>query len=160
MKDEKNSNSEIVGRSMRRGTRKTLTALTAGLLNDVEEGEQDEKANESLFEGRKLIFDALKHLTTLSTGSIVLMTTFIDKLFKQPEWNIFIGASYIGFSLTVILSVYAMFLIGIQRIGRYDPQARFGKTEMIVGSGSIILAFAFFALSVLFLSLFAMKNFY
>ena len=38
-------------------------------------------------ESWKLQYDIYKHLTTLSTGSILLLITFLEKLFARPIWK-------------------------------------------------------------------------
>jgi hypothetical protein len=35
----------------------------------------------------KSIAEYLRHITALSTGSIVLISTFLEKLFPQPQWK-------------------------------------------------------------------------
>ncbi len=39
-------------------------------------------------EGQKLFYDTFKHLTTLSTGSVLLMTTFLVRFGGRPEWTV------------------------------------------------------------------------
>jgi len=41
----------------------------------------------SAFERLKLEIDAIKHLSTLSTGSILLIATFFDKIPKSPFYR-------------------------------------------------------------------------
>lgn len=43
-----------------------------------------EKAQE---EGNKLLYDTTKHLATLCTGSLLLLVTFLEKLFTSPLWK-------------------------------------------------------------------------
>lgn len=54
-------------------------------------------------ENNKLLFDVYKHITTLSSGTIVILATFLDKVFKNPKMGILIT-----FSITSLL----MALIG------------------------------------------------
>jgi hypothetical protein len=37
-------------------------------------------------EEQKVALDFIKHLTTLATGTVVLLATFLKDLFKRPEW--------------------------------------------------------------------------
>jgi hypothetical protein len=37
-------------------------------------------------EGNKLLHDTMKQLITISTGSILIMIAFLEKVFKNPEW--------------------------------------------------------------------------
>jgi hypothetical protein len=43
------------------------------------------KSGDDQLEDNRLIFDFLKHLTTLSTGSIVVIATLSDKIFAKLE---------------------------------------------------------------------------
>ena len=53
----------------------------------------------------KALLEYLKHLTTLSTGSIVLTTTFLEKLFQNPLWKTAVVVSLIGFMTSIISSI-------------------------------------------------------
>lgn len=44
-------------------------------------------------EGEKLYFDSMKHLTTLNTGSVLLLVTFLEKLFSSPRWRVLVAVS-------------------------------------------------------------------
>ena len=56
-------------------------------------------------ERTKLVIDYYKHLNTLSTGSIVLIGAFLEKLSKQPQCKWLAALSLIGFMLSVIGAV-------------------------------------------------------
>jgi hypothetical protein len=66
-----------------------------------------------LIEWMKIWVDYLKHLTTLSTGSLVLIVTFLDKLFVRPRWNAVMIASLIGFLVSILGSVVLLTIISI-----------------------------------------------
>ena len=73
-------------------------------------------------ESIKLYFEYYKHLTTLSTGAIIILSTFLEKLFKNPKEIVFVKWSLIFFIISVISSVT---LMGYQaRI-----QATYGETD-------------------------------
>ncbi len=55
----------------------------------------------------KLVSDYLKHLTTLSTGSIVLLAAFLERLFVQPRWRPSVVIALCGFMVSVVASVVA-----------------------------------------------------
>lgn len=46
--------------------------------------------------------DFYKHLTTLSTASVVLIATFLVKVFPNPEWKNLIDISLSGFAISVV----------------------------------------------------------
>jgi hypothetical protein len=45
--------------------------------------------------------DLYKYLTGLSTGSVVLVSTFLERVFPKPEWKSLISVSVAGFALSV-----------------------------------------------------------
>ena len=53
-------------------------------------------------ERTKLLLDYLKHLITLSTGSIVLITIFLENIFKQPLHKHYVVFALGGFLLTIL----------------------------------------------------------
>lgn len=46
--------------------------------------------------------DFYKHLTTLSTASVVLIATFLVKVFPNPEWKELVNISLSGFAVSVV----------------------------------------------------------
>ncbi|MEA2761370.1 MAG: hypothetical protein QOD47_654 [Gemmatimonadaceae bacterium] len=46
--------------------------------------------------------DFYKHLTTLSTASVVLIATFLVKVFPNPEWQELVNISLSGFAVSVV----------------------------------------------------------
>jgi hypothetical protein len=61
----------------------------------------------NVIEKFKLVSDYLKHLTTLSTGSIILLAAFLEKIFTQPSWKKLVVVALGGFMLSVVSSVAA-----------------------------------------------------
>jgi predicted permease len=59
-------------------------------------------------EFHKLWADYLKHITTLSTGSILLIATFLEKLFSQPRWKAAVLTSLLGFLASVLGSTIGL----------------------------------------------------
>lgn len=52
--------------------------------------------------------DYLKHLTTLSTGAVVLIATFLEKFAPHPHWRAAVIVSLLGFLAAILGSVAAM----------------------------------------------------
>jgi hypothetical protein len=54
--------------------------------------------------------DFYKHLTTLSTASVILIATFLDKVFPTPEWRDLVNISLSGFAVSVVgcATMYAL----------------------------------------------------
>ena len=53
-----------------------------------------------------------KHISTLSTGSILLLVTFLDKMFPEPQWKLLIGIAFLSFMVSIIFSVLTMVIHG------------------------------------------------
>ena len=62
-------------------------------------------------EGGKLFFDLMKHLTTLSTGSLLLLVAFLEKLFPNPCCRWMIISVLCSLLLSVLGSLLAMLAI-------------------------------------------------
>jgi hypothetical protein len=111
---------------------------------------EDEK---KLAEESKLAHDYFKHLTTLSTGSILLIATFLDKLFAQPEWKFFVGIAIVAFLISIICSIIIQAII-LETM--YD-RPTVGMLK-ILGMLAIIGSWSGFLIGVMSLGIFALKN--
>ena len=115
----------------------------------------EEKQNQEL-EGNKLDHDTYKHLTTLSTGAILLLATFLEKFFQQPEWKFLIGIAFVSLIISTVASVAAMFLIS------HDVSS--GENSLlgglVVSSITILLSCGGFLLGLITFVMFALKNFF
>ena len=87
-------------------------------------GSDDGAGDKAYQEGQKLVYDALKHLTTLSTGSILLLVTFLERLFRQPLWPGLVAVSLAGFVTCVVASVLAMFVVARSVLTAGSPGGR------------------------------------
>ena len=65
----------------------------------------EERARE---DGWKLLFDYFKHLTTLSTGSILILVTLLEKLFTNPRWKWLAVVALGSFVLSIFFAILAM----------------------------------------------------
>ena len=103
------------------------------------------------------VFDYLKHLTTLSTGSIILIATFLEKLFLHPRWKPLVVVALAGFMTCVISSIIVHSLMLFVDF----PGKRKGKDpKWVEGVGvfSFIFAWSGFLVGVVSLAVFAMRN--
>jgi hypothetical protein len=50
----------------------------------------------------QLFNEYIKHINTLSTGSILILVTFLEKLFLHPEGKWLVSVSIIGFLVSII----------------------------------------------------------
>jgi hypothetical protein len=64
--------------------------------------------NKDNHEGEKLYFDSMKHLTTLNTASIVLLVTFLEKLFRQPRCRALVALALGSLAFSILCSVSSM----------------------------------------------------
>jgi len=108
-------------------------------------------------ESAKLWSEYLKHLTTLSVGSIVLLTAFLEKLFKQPEWIFSLVISLIGFLLCVLGAVLSYTSIAISHLFWETDESPPDYVET-PGIIAIICSWLSFCVGIIFLTIFAIKN--
>lgn len=59
-------------------------------------------------EENKLLHDTLKQLVTISSGSVLILIAFKEKLFTIPRWQWLIVLSFAGFFLCIIVSLILM----------------------------------------------------
>jgi hypothetical protein len=96
---------------------------------------ENEKAREltaeqkSQQESFKLLFEVYKHITTLSSGTILILTTFLEKLFKNPKAAQLVPFSISCFLLSIIFSLLIMAHLAaaqqvFRQVKRSDQAAR------------------------------------
>jgi hypothetical protein len=61
---------------------------------------EQEKINQYI-ETQKIVFDYIKHITTLDTGSIVLLSTLLENIFPNANWKPLIVVVFAGFSISI-----------------------------------------------------------
>jgi hypothetical protein len=109
-----------------------------------------EKANE---EATKLFYDVFKHLTTLSTGSILLLATFIETMFPSPQWKFLIVLALISFIISIISAVLMMFFQASAVLVMKEITSRVERLSFGITMGSFLLGIISFVV-------FAVINFY
>lgn len=103
----------------------------------------------------KLITDYLKHLTTLSTGSILLLAAFLEKIFPNPSGKLLVVGSLLGFMASVVASIVAH-TYAIADFPGDGPHLK--RKSTIVGGSALMAAWIGFLLGVASLTIFAMVN--
>jgi hypothetical protein len=102
-------------------------------------------------EGEKLLFDVSKHLTTLCTGSILVMIALLEKLFKENvRWKPLVLISFAAFIFSIMYAVNTMSGIGIAL-----RQSESGGNAKTV---NMLIQFTTFAIGLLCFMIFALKN--
>jgi hypothetical protein len=101
----------------------------------------------------KLIYDYLKQIATVSTGSTLLIVAFVEKLFTNPQWKWLIAVSLTAFTMTTALSLVLQFML----VQSFDPETKeFG----LWGAYGFILMSIIFLGGILSLVIFALRNFF
>ena len=95
-----------------------------------------EEHNQNL-ELLKLSFDWCKHISSLSTGSTVLMVTFLEKLANQPRWKILLVASLIGF----VISIFGALCVQLEHLTqeKYVAPTTFGMISALATLGGFLI---------------------
>ena len=116
----------------------------------------DESSNQNMIEFFKQVSDHFKHLTTLSSGFILVMATMAEKLFKNPGWPILMAVSFLLFVVSIVASLMAQayYIDSIQ-----NPKDFLGKRTGTITVGATFVAWGAFVLGVLSLVIFALRNF-
>ena len=119
-------------------------------------GNQQKSVRTEEIEHFKTFVDYLKHLTTLSTGSIVLMAAFLEKLFVKPLWKFAVVISLIGFMLSVLSSTIAHTI----QIYFHAPGVNYNGINWatILGGIAVIITWIGFLVGILSLAIFAIRN--
>ena len=99
----------------------------------------DDQRHRDQIDGFKLYFDLLKQVTTLSTGSAILVATLIDRLFHEPKSKILVAASLLCFFLSLCASVIGM-LGYASKVRLSNPRNRDDVREMGLSSSVAAIA--------------------
>lgn len=103
----------------------------------------------SELEGRKLYFDMVKHLTTLSSGSILVVATLVEKLFDKPRHLWIVVIVLIAFLVSVISGLMSMLLTSTEVRRELEPadkatKINTGLVSIVAFIAGYILFFAYF----------------
>lgn len=110
--------------------------------------EQERRDDERLHDR---MIEYVKHLTTLSTGSIVLQVAFLEKVFPHPQWRALIVISLCAFGISVLGSVVAYWLL-------MNELRTYTETQAYRLAGSFIVIWASFLIGIVALGAFGIRN--
>ena len=111
---------------------------------------------EALKEGEKLSFESMKHVTTLTTSSLVLLVAFLEKLFKdQRNWKPLVVVTFASFIVSIICSVSSM----LQSANFVRTTGKIDKLALSVKRFMYNIALVTFVVGLVSLVMFALKNF-
>jgi len=115
----------------------------------------DQEKDTSRLEFHKAFYEYLKHLSTVSTGSILLLAVFLEKIFAQPKWKSLVAVSVAGFLITVIAAViaYSLMVLNFPR-----PGIKSQKWEGNVVFLAVLLTWVGFISGVVSLAIFILRN--
>jgi hypothetical protein len=102
--------------------------------------------------------DFLKHLVTLSTGCILLMVTFLEKLFHQPKWKFLVVVSLVSFGVSIIGSL-TTHVLSVLNIDSAEDKS-LGTGMVLFGILCVVLSFGGFLTGLAALVVFGTKNIY
>lgn len=106
-------------------------------------------------ESWKLQYDIYKHLTTLNTGSILLLVTFLEKIFVRPAWKVLVIAAF----CLLFISIIASFIV-MNILASVIREMKLDKGEKRFYTKIISIALIAFLLGILCLIIFAVGNLY
>lgn len=101
----------------------------------------------------KLVFDLMKHLTTLSSGSILILITLLEKVFRESPPTLYIRLAFGGFCISIIAAVFAMMVLSMNAA---DGAITEGERTVFAAATSI--AAVSFSLGILFVVLAALPS--
>jgi|GEM_PF-2398080 len=104
-------------------------------------------------EGWKLQYDIYKHLTTLSTGSILLLITFLEKLFSRPSYKWLVPLALCSLFASIFFSFFVMNILA-SYVRDMGADKRFIKRNMVI----IFISLGLFLLGIISLIVFAVVN--
>lgn len=102
----------------------------------------------------KLLYDLSKHITTLATGTLLLMTGLFEKVFKTPVWKSLAQYSIVLFAASIVASVVAM--LGFAMYSRSTFKTNDDPVQL--GVHAFALSFVLFGFGIVLFTVFALKN--
>jgi lysylphosphatidylglycerol synthetase-like protein (DUF2156 family) len=88
-------------------------------------------------ESLKLMFEFFKHLTTLSSGSILLLFTLANDAFKHSKSTVFLFVAAIAFGISILIALFSMANISNVRKSNFSQQVDIRITRSLKKSATI-----------------------
>lgn len=107
-------------------------------------------------EDLKLLTEFAKHLTTMSTGALLILIAFLEKVFVTPKWRLFAVLALLNFGLAIVLSARAY--SGLSRFHLRKDYKRRLKWEWEAILKLRKTAWAMFSFGIFSLLIFAIRN--
>lgn len=103
----------------------------------------------------KLFYDMNKHLSTLSTGTTVILSAMLDKLFSLSDYKWIAVISFIFLGVSLLGSVWGMFGFAAYSRAFFNSQ----RDSTPVGIFAFIAALMCFCISIIVFMIFSALNF-
>lgn len=107
----------------------------------------------------KCQIDYIKQITTLSTGSILLLTAFLEKLFSRPAWKLAVVVAFVGFLSSVVGAILAHTMLVESKqffVSENVPPTSTGRLFLT----SLVVMWGGFLIGMTALGIFAVRNFW
>jgi hypothetical protein len=104
----------------------------------------------------ELSIDYFKHITTLSTGAIVIIAAFVEKLAQYPRCRFLLPIAIGGFAVSIVAAVIAH-TYEIDRVLN-DTLVIENRFELLVSLGSLLAMWIAFLVGIVSLAIFAACN--
>lgn len=120
-------------------------------------GESIESKEKAYLEAQKLVFDGFKHVTTISTGAILILVAFLEKVFTTPKWKLLIAVSFAGFIISTVCAVICMHITAfdMRSYGEEDS-----VSNSIVATVALVGTISSFLIAISSLVIFSLRNFF
>jgi hypothetical protein len=110
-------------------------------------------------ETSKFLADYLKHLTTLATGSIVVIATLLEKLFSKPQWKGAVITSLLGFMISVLSSAIVLTMLALEGVLAWqEERAAAAEWMSTVSFFALVLTWMGFCVGIVCFTAFVIKN--
>jgi hypothetical protein len=107
-------------------------------------------------EGNKLLHETMKQLVTISSGSILILIAFWEKIFKEPFkeplWKPLVAVAFVGFLICIIAAVVMMRTISL------NVGAGYTKSYQYIERPARRIAYVSFLLGIAALVVFVIRN--
>lgn len=88
----------------------------------------------------KLVYDFLKHLTTLSSGALLVVAALAEKFFKESSLSVVLFAGMVFLLITILAAIVPMVILAVSVGRKPDGEA----TANAFAAGFLLAATSFF----------------
>lgn len=110
-------------------------------------------ASSTHLESKKYVFESLKHMTTLASGSVLVATAVVEKLFPNAPSRLPVIIAMVAFVATVLAGLIGMTVLAVSM-----KTETVGGIEANVFAGSCVLAAVSFAIGIIAIAYFILVN--